>query len=110
MLIKGHKSKKDRQHNCQKKRDKKTNNDQQSIAQRGKDRATQTPLKTEGELNFHHLLKTSGVEALCKFCTETKYIQMYMKNVRQTQCYHIENSVSSKIQMFDNFLKNIILI
>ena len=75
---------------------------------KGKDRATQTPLKTEGELNFHHLLKACGVEALCKFCTEENKI--YMKNVRQTQCYQIENSVSSKIQMFDNFLKNIILI
>ena len=31
-----------------------------------------------------------------------------MKNVRQTQCYQIENSVSSKIKMFDNFFKNII--
>ena len=36
-----------RQHNAQKKRDKKTNNYLQTITQKTKDRATRTPLKTE---------------------------------------------------------------
>jgi len=40
------KSKKDRQHHGQKKQDKRTNNDLQSIKQNVKDRATRTPLKT----------------------------------------------------------------
>jgi len=46
-VIRSHKSKKDRLH---KKKDKRTNNDLQSIAQKTKDRATRTPLKTWGEL------------------------------------------------------------
>ena len=41
---------KDRQHNGQKKKEKKTNNDLQNITQKTKDRVTQTPLKTGGEL------------------------------------------------------------
>ena len=40
-------SKKDRQHNGQKKRN---NNDKQNIAQKTKDRATRTPLQTVGEV------------------------------------------------------------
>ena len=44
------KSKMVRQHNGQKKKDKRTNNDLQHTAQKTKDRATQTPLKTGGEL------------------------------------------------------------
>jgi len=39
------KSKKDKQHNGQQKKDKRTNNDLQSIAQKTKDRKAQTPLK-----------------------------------------------------------------
>ena len=38
---------KDRQHNDQKKKDKRTNNDLQNITQKSKDRAPQTPVKTE---------------------------------------------------------------
>jgi hypothetical protein len=60
-----------------------------ALHREGKDRATQTPLKTEGELNFHYLLKACGVEALCKFCTEenkiylisNKFIDMYLSSV-----------------------------
>ena len=40
------KSKKDRQHNVQKKKDKGTNNDLQHITHKTKDRVTRTPLKT----------------------------------------------------------------
>ena len=40
------KSKKDRHHNVQKKKNKKTNNDLQSITYKTKDPATQTQLKT----------------------------------------------------------------
>jgi len=39
---------KDRQHNCQKKMDKRTNNDLQNTTQKTKDRAIQTPLKAGG--------------------------------------------------------------
>ena len=48
-VIKIRKSK-DRQHNGQLKKEKKTNNDLQNITQKTKDRVTQTPLKTGGEL------------------------------------------------------------
>ena len=37
---------KDRQHNNQKKKDKRTNNDLRNTTQKTKDRATRTPLKT----------------------------------------------------------------
>jgi hypothetical protein len=43
------KSKKDRQHNDQKKKVKRTNNDLQNITHNIKDRVTRTRLKTEGE-------------------------------------------------------------
>jgi hypothetical protein len=39
-----------KKYNGQKKRDKGKNNDLQNIAQKTKDRATQTPLKSGGEL------------------------------------------------------------
>jgi len=45
-VIWSRKSKKDRQHNGQKKRDKRTNNDLQKILHKTKDWITQTPLKT----------------------------------------------------------------
>jgi len=47
-VIKIRKSK-NRQHNGQKKKDKRTNNDLQNTTQKTKDRATRTPLKTEVE-------------------------------------------------------------
>ena len=40
----------DRQHNGQKKKGKRTNNDLQNITQKTIDRATRSPLKTGGEL------------------------------------------------------------
>jgi hypothetical protein len=43
------KSKKDRQHNCQQKKDKRTNNDIQNITQRTKDRAPYTPGVNSGD-------------------------------------------------------------
>ena len=48
-VIRIHKSKKDRQHNGQKKKYKRTNNDLQNT-HKTKDRITRTPLKTGGEL------------------------------------------------------------
>ena len=48
--VKIRKSKKDRQHNDQKKKDKRTNNDLQNTTQKTKDRATWIQLKTGGEL------------------------------------------------------------
>ena len=44
------KSKKNRQHNGQKKKDKSTNNNLQNITHKTKDRVTRTPLKPGGEL------------------------------------------------------------
>jgi len=46
-VIRIHKSKKDRQHNGQKKKDKRTNSDLQNKGQ-----VTRTPLKTGGELFY----------------------------------------------------------
>jgi hypothetical protein len=43
-------AKNSKKYNGQKKRDKGKNNDLQNIAQKTKDRATQTPLKSGGEL------------------------------------------------------------
>jgi hypothetical protein len=45
-------SKKNRQHNGQKKKYKRTNNDLQNTTQKSKDRATRTPLKIVGELRY----------------------------------------------------------
>ena len=45
-IIRIRKSKNDRQHNGQKKKDKRTNNDLQIISHKTKDRVTRTPLKT----------------------------------------------------------------
>ena len=44
-VIRIRKWKKDRRHNCQKKKDKRTNNDLQNITHKTKDRVTRTPLK-----------------------------------------------------------------
>ena len=49
-VVRIRKSKKDRQHNGQKQKDKRTNNDPQNITHKTEDRATRTPLKTGGEL------------------------------------------------------------
>jgi hypothetical protein len=44
--------KKNKQHNGQKKKDKRTNNDLQNITHKTTDRVTRTPLKTGGELKM----------------------------------------------------------
>jgi len=49
VVIKIRKSKKDRQHNDQKKNDERTNNNLQNITHKTKDRVTRTPLKTGDE-------------------------------------------------------------
>jgi len=46
VVIRIRKSKKDRQHNGQKKKDKRRNNDLQNITYKIKDRVTRTPIKT----------------------------------------------------------------
>ena len=50
-VIRIRKSKKNRHHNGQKMKDKRTNNDLQNTSQITKDRVTQTPLKTGVELS-----------------------------------------------------------
>jgi hypothetical protein len=52
---------KDRQHNGQKKKDERTNNDLQNITQKTKDRVTRTPLKTGGELRFSGWVNSSCI-------------------------------------------------
>jgi hypothetical protein len=49
-VIKIRKSKKDRQHNGQKKRNRRTNNDLQNTTHKTKDRVTRTPLSTGCEI------------------------------------------------------------
>ena len=62
-VIGSRKSKKDRQHNAQKKKDKNTNIDLQNFTQKPKDRTIRTPLKTESEL------RSSGrVSSSCFTC------------------------------------------
>jgi hypothetical protein len=57
-VIRISKSKKDREHNGQKKKDKRTNNDLQNIAHKTKDRVTRTTLKNEEELCYDDNLNT----------------------------------------------------
>ena len=52
VVIRIRKSKKDRQHNGQKKKDKGTNNDLHNSTHKTKDQITRTPLKTRGELRL----------------------------------------------------------
>jgi 4-diphosphocytidyl-2C-methyl-D-erythritol kinase len=59
-VIRIHKSKKDRKHNGQKKKDKSTNNDLQNITHKTKDRVTRTLLKTEGELRSSGRVSSSS--------------------------------------------------
>jgi hypothetical protein len=49
-VIRIRKSKNDRKHDRQKKKDKRTNNDLQNITHKTKDRVTRVPLKTRDEL------------------------------------------------------------
>jgi len=49
-VIRIRKFKKDRKHNGQKKKEKRTNNDLQHITYKTKDRVTRTSLKTGGEI------------------------------------------------------------
>ena len=73
------KSKKNRQHNGQKKKDTRTNNDLQNITHKTKDRVTRTPLKT-------------GVPAplvapvFYTFCFERKLIGYYTSQYWRSEC------------------------
>jgi len=49
VVIRMRKSKKDKRHNGQKKKNKRINNDLQNITHKTKDQVTRTPLKTRGE-------------------------------------------------------------
>jgi hypothetical protein len=60
-VIRIRKSKKNRQYNGQKKRDKKTNNDLQNTTQKTKDRATQTPSKAiDWRRKYNTMVKRKG--------------------------------------------------
>ena len=58
-IISGSKSKNDRQHNCPKKQDTRTNNDLQKLTHKAKDCVTRTPLKTGGKLRFSGMVSSS---------------------------------------------------
>jgi len=58
-IIRIRKSKKDRQHNGQNKKEIRTNNDLQSITHKTKDRVTRTPVKTGGELRYSGRVSSS---------------------------------------------------
>ena len=57
--IRSRNSKKDRQHNDRQKKDKRTNNYLQNTAQKTKDRATRTPIKTGDELRYSGRVSSS---------------------------------------------------
>jgi len=69
-VIRIRKLKKDRQHNGQKKKDKRTNNDLhvQSTTQKAKDQATRTPHKTRGELKY-----SGRVSSSCSTMTHVQF-------------------------------------
>ena len=73
----------ERQHNGQKKKDKKTNNDLQNTTQKGKDRAARNPLKTGGELRCSRKVRsfcsTSGIRRVATLlvkCDKTDIIKL----------------------------------
>ena len=67
-VIRIRKSKKNRQHNGQNKKDKRTNNDLQNKTQKTKDRATRTPLKIECELGC-----PGRVNSSCSTCGTRRF-------------------------------------
>ena len=60
VVIRTRESKKDRQHNVKKKRDKRTNNCLQNTTQTTNDRATRTRLKSVGELRCSGMVSSSS--------------------------------------------------
>jgi 4-diphosphocytidyl-2C-methyl-D-erythritol kinase len=68
-VITRHKSKKDRQHIGQKKKDHKTNNDLQDITKKTKDRVTRTPSKNRDELRCSGRISSS-----CSTCDTRRLI------------------------------------
>jgi len=58
--IRSRKLKKDRQHNCQRKKDKRANNNKQNTAQKLKDRGTRIPPTITGELMCSGRASSSG--------------------------------------------------
>jgi hypothetical protein len=74
-------SKKDRQHNGQKK---KNNNDKQNITQNTKDRATRTPLQTVGEVRCSGRVGSSCSTWWAKFNIVTKILHQpaIIRNVK----------------------------
>ena len=79
LKIRIRKSKKTRQHNDQKKKDKRTNNDLQNITHKAKDRVTRTPLKTGSEF------RCSGRVGI--------YSPLCNKTVKHTNC-SVQSNVS----------------
>ena len=59
LVIRIRKSKKDRQHNGQKKKDKRTNNDLQNITHKAKDREARTQVLRNGKQSLFHKWRLS---------------------------------------------------
>jgi hypothetical protein len=82
-VISGSKSKNNRQHNCQKKQDTRTNNDLQKLTHKAKDCVTRTPLKTRGKLRFSRRVSRSLVAAVVYIYI---YIAYKLNNNRHFLC------------------------
>ena len=76
-VIRNRKQKRNRKHNCQKERDKRTNNDLQNSTQKTKDRATRIPLITEGELRYSRRVNSE----VCKLAPFLKLMQSLIFNM-----------------------------
>jgi len=83
VVIRSRKSK-DRQHNGQKKKIKRTNNDLQNTKQKTKDRATRTTLKTE--------TKTGRVSSFCSKTSEYGFLYL-LQNLSTQNKIFIYNKV-----------------
>ena len=116
-VIKGRKSKKDRQCNVQNKKVKRINNDLQNFTQKTKNRSTRTPLKpgvTSGALGGKQLLLhmwhpscnhviTSQSQSICSFLfTASDYSKTFLKST-----INYSNLMSSYKNYFTVSVKNI---
>ena len=96
-VIRIRKPKKDRQHNGQKKKDKRANNGIQSITHNIKDPISRIPLKTGGELRFSGRVSSSCSTSLLNLSNEA-----WMRIVFHffLICFHISFCISRKVDVY----------
>jgi hypothetical protein len=96
-IIRIRKSKKDRQHNGQKKKYKKTNNDLQNITHKTKDRVTRSPLN-----DSINMIITNNY--LSPYWTEKYHMSMKVHVLFSDRCTHCDRlkSVNLDIRMYLN--------